>query len=55
MASILKITTTIDVQSDILGKDAGEIVKGLVGDIRPIIRKAVNEWASPEPKKEEKN
>lgn len=52
MASILKITTTINVESDILGKDAGILVKDLIKEVTPAIRKAVQDYVSPEQPKE---
>lgn len=52
MASIFKVTTTINVESDILGKEAGVIIKDLIKEVTPAIRKAVQDYVSPEQPKE---
>jgi len=52
MASVLKITTTINVESDILGKEAGIIVKDVITSVMPAITKSVNEFVNPTPKPE---
>lgn len=56
MASILKVTTTINFESDILGKEAGELVKGLANAVMPAVVKSVNDYVNPttETKKETK-
>ena len=50
MASIVKVVATLDFQSDILGKDAGAIVKEIIKDIQPAIRKAVADFITEEKK-----
>lgn len=52
MASIFKVTTTINVESDILGKEAGAIIKDLIKEVTPAIRKAVQDYVNPEQPKE---
>ena len=37
MASILKVTITTDVSSDVLNKEAGELVKEAIKQIVPVI------------------
>lgn len=44
MASILKVTTTINIESDILGKEAGQLVKDLATAVMPAIVKSVNDY-----------
>ena len=51
MASIVKVVATLDFQSDILGKDAGIIVKDLIKEITPAVKKAVADYISTEKSK----
>ena len=51
MGSILKITTTLNVESDVLGKEAGALVKEAFSAIMPAVTKAVADYVSPAPEK----
>lgn len=37
MASILKVTITTDVSSDVLNKEAGELLKDVIKQLIPVI------------------
>jgi hypothetical protein len=52
MSNILKIsaTTTLEVSSDILNKDAGALVKDAIVQATPIILDAIKENINPTPK-----
>ena len=52
MSNILKITatTTLEVSSDILSKDAGALVKDAIVQATPIILDAIKESINPTPK-----
>ena len=59
MASVLKATATltVDFSSDILNKDAGDLVKDAIKQIMPIIVEGVRQQVTPAdttPKAEEK-
>ena len=52
MSNILKITatTTLEVSSDILNKDAGSLVKDAIVQATPIILDAIKNSINPAPK-----
>ena len=52
MSNILKITatTTLEVSSDILSKDAGALLKDTIVQATPIILDAIKENINPTPK-----
>jgi len=53
MASIMKVVGTIDLQSDILGKEAGALVKGIIEEFVHIIKEAIKKEIAQDSKKEE--
>lgn len=52
MSNILKVTatTTLEVSSDILNKDASALVKDAIAQATPIILDAIKESINPTPK-----
>ena len=54
MASILKVTSTINVESDIIDKKAGELVDKVAVAIMPALTKAVEDFVNPPTKDESK-
>lgn len=51
MASILRVTTTIDVSSDILNKDAGQLVKEAIQQAIPVVINALKKGVEDDQKK----